>query len=167
MKLIVFIDLKQRELIVSTLGASTKCKDPRSEVNPIQVLDAIIVDYLDVPPHSLAPPARLCAHLKRVDESKLSIPLIDVSWIAQCIINQKRLAFDSDPRHVVDVVAKDAAMQSMKINEVRYDVGDYVEIKKLTLRSFARIQGTKPNANQRPGCRLDVRCLVSMPKHVL
>ena len=161
----MFIALKSRELILSTLGESTKDKLHRSEEDPSRVLDAMIIDSLDVPPHSKAPPARLSACLKRFDKSKSPIPLIDVSWVVQSITNQKRLAFDSDPRCIVDMFSKDRALSSMKINAVRYDVGDYVEIKKLTLRSFARIDCIKPNTNQRPGCRLDVRCLVSTHEH--
>ena len=166
MKLIMFIIFKSRELILSTLGASIKDKRDRSEEDLSRGLDAIIIDSLDVPPHSKAPPARLSSFLKRVDKSNSSIPLIDFSWVVQSITNRKRLAFDSDPRFLVDIFSRDSALYSIKINAVRYDIGDYVQIKTKTERSFARIDGIKPNTNQRHGYRLNVRCLVSKIKSI-
>lgn len=78
----------------------------------------------------------------------------------QSITNRKRLAFDSDPRFLVDIFNRDSTLCSIKINAVRYDVGDYVQIKTKTERSYARIDGIEPNMNQRHGYLLDVRCLV-------
>jgi len=56
---------------------------------------------------------------------------------------------------------EDGILFSIKINNARYDIGDYVKIKTRTKRSYARIDGIQPNINQRYGYLLHVRCLVS------
>ena len=117
-----------------------------------------------MPPYSKAPPSRLTSFLKRIENSESPTPLIDFSWIVQSITNRRRLAFDSDPRFLIDTSRRnneDGDFFSIKINNARYDIGDYVQIKTRTERSYARIDGIQPNMNQRHGYLLDVRCLVS------
>ena len=161
--MLIVIFFLRRELILTVLGATIKDKRDRSE-DLSQVLDAIIVDSLDIPPYSKAPPSRLTSFLKRVENSDSLTPLVDFSWIVQSITNRRRIEFDSDPRFLIDISRRnneDGLLFSIKINNARYDIGDYVKIKTRTKRSYARIDGIQPNMNQRHGYLLDVRCLVS------
>lgn len=106
-------------------------------------LDALLVDRNSLPPHTTAVPSAIsrCMNFVKNGNAKTSdgiakIPIIDLSWALQCIVERERLAWDTDERYVLysDASKSDEsgdAMYEMKVKideiPVRFECGDIVE----------------------------------------
>lgn len=116
----------------STLKSGKKCH-----------LDALLVDRNSLPPHTTAVPSNIsrCMNFVKSGNAKTSdgiakIPIIDLSWALQCIVERERLAWDTDERYILYSDASSSnengdAMYEMKVKideiPVRFECGDIVE----------------------------------------
>lgn len=116
----------------STLKSGKKCH-----------LDALLVDRNSLPPHTTAVPSNIsrCMNFVKSGNAKTSdgiakIPIIDLSWALQCIVERERLAWDTDERYILYTDASSFngngdAMYEMKVKideiPVRFECGDIVE----------------------------------------
>lgn len=111
-------------------------------------LDAVLVDRNSLPPHTTAVPSTVskCFNFIKNGNAKTSdgiakIPIIDLSWALQCIVERERLSWNTDERYLLysDTASSNDKMFEMKVkdkddNPVRFEVGDIVE--------FGRTKGT-------------------------
>ena len=116
----------------STLKSGKKCH-----------LDALLVDRNSLPPHSTAVPSSIsrCMNFVKNGNAKTTagiakIPIIDLSWALQCIVERERLPWDTDERYILYSDASSSnesgdKMYEMKVKvdniPVRFECGDIVE----------------------------------------
>jgi len=116
----------------SSLKSGKKCQ-----------LDALLVDRNSLPPHTTAVPFNIsrCMNFVKKGNAKTDgiakIPIVDLSWALQCIVEREQLAWDADKRYILYSDASTAsnehsdAMYEMKVkidnDPVRFECGDIVE----------------------------------------
>lgn len=115
--------------ILTVLGAKIVAADEA---------EAVLVDALSLPPHVTAVPSRVGQMLRVA-----TVPILELSWAVQSIVQRKKLDFESDPRYRV-TTSPSSQVYSMKVNNVRYEVGDTIRAaKKKGEDCFVRIVGMK------------------------
>lgn len=148
---------------ISSLSASTVT----------QKIDAVLIDSVLLPPLETAVPGKLN---EAVECYGHDIPVIDLSWAVQCIVNMRTLRFY--PRSKVDVAALQSSntrqifILKRKDDGVRFEVGDIVTVHQKGANSgpiFARIASFVPSSGRSRssshGVKVEVleqheRCLV-------
>lgn len=140
---IVFPSNDNREDILKATGATIVTRGSLKEGKKC-IIDAVLTDRNSLPPHTTAVPSPIakCLNFVKRGNAKNSdgvtkIPIIDLSWALQCIVERERLSWDVDERYILySEASSNDKMFEMKIrmkvgNEndvpVRFEVGDIVE----------------------------------------
>lgn len=138
------------------------------------VVDAILVDRCLMPPHATAipPTVSTCINLVKNGNVKSSagatdVPVIDLVWAVQCIVERQRLSWDSSDRFRVDpdhLKTGHAKCFETKVNIngnlVRFEVGDIVEFgrSKISAR-IGRILSINTLEGRRKAFSLEIQLL--------
>jgi len=147
MTLVVTLESEEAEkswvYILNVLGASVL--NASSLKNESLIPDAILVDAVTLPPHATAMPPRVASVLNSME----NVPVIELSWVVQSIVNRKRLNFDSHSCFIVNYNGKHHnKLFSLKTkrgkDHVRYEVGDTVQISEGSSTHFCRIMMIEP-----------------------
>jgi hypothetical protein len=138
-------------------------------------VDAILTDNNLLPPHAIAEPERVskvirALHVKNsIRGIGCCIPLIDLSWAVQCIIQRRRVLFEDEPRFIIKTdSARTTGMEwdlhTVKVKsgdmDVRYEVGDAIEFSRPE-RSFGRIVAIQSTQQRGKRIQLRIQLLVS------
>lgn len=129
--------------IISTAGAKIASLANLQKFDALKI-DMVLVDSICLPPHVTAVPARPAKFLNcitRLNKERAAtedaIPIVDLSWVSQCIVRRTRVSIDSNGRYrpIVDsstrsTVDKKIVLFSIKVKSptglVRYEVGDSI-----------------------------------------
>ena len=139
----------RRARVAKALGATVVSNSSIVKGNPSNMPDAIIVDSISFPPHSTAIHYRIS---KILNAAPNNIPIIDLSWVVQSIVQRQRLSFDDDERYRVNPFDYQTSSKAYLIKvksegnlSVRYEVGDTVKIRERSSKqgTYARIMGIR------------------------
>lgn len=142
-------------MILNACGATVLFDVPQGKGRAI--VDCCLLASTTLPPHVISVPDYVTKLRQRIDDN---VPLLDLAWAHQSIIQRKRLPFE-DARYVISL---DPAMNNVSSiknkSDVRYEVGDLVEFRRgATLTSFGRIKGIA-RLRQVNGFSLDIQVMV-------
>ena len=116
------------------------------DYDPADPPEAILVDPVNLPPLKLAVPAYIMKILKTYHSN---IPVIDIAWAVQCIVNQKRIKFGSSDATGgrfgnIDVISDNIRNRKIfcmkrESDGSRFEVGDVVKLDRKGKDVFAQI----------------------------
>jgi len=135
--------------IISSAGATIANLSDNSNTtaNELKKVDMILVDSICLPPFRMAVPTRISRVLNYVtrlnqecdDTGENNIPIIDLSWVTQCIIRRTRVSIDDNTKRYRVTVGSSSGSSSANPNKnlfaikvktstglVRYEVGDSI-----------------------------------------
>lgn len=151
--------------VIKALGAKIISTSSFLKGNRKELPEAILVDGIAFPPHSTAVHSRIT---KVINNAKERMPIIDLVWVVQSIIQRKRLSFDDDKRYRVSTgnhcVDSNVSLLKVKSKEkvfVRYEVGDTVSICQKGAKQVAYARIVRIRVERRKRNTLDVQLLVS------
>ncbi|KAL3776456.1 hypothetical protein ACHAW5_006902 [Stephanodiscus triporus] len=159
MTIVLAVDEKQQadwKMILNACGATVLFDIPQGKGRAI--VDCCLLASTTLPPHVISVPDYVTKLRQRID---INVPLLDLAWAHQSIIQRKRLPFE-DARYMISL---DPAMNNVssiknKSND-RYEVGDLVEFRRgAALTSFGRIKGIA-RLSQVNGFSLDIQVMES------
>jgi len=136
--------------IIQALGGSIVNISSSKEEKDIR-FDLALVDALSLPPHVTAKPPRVAKLLNFVARKNAGvpncehIPVLDLCWATQCVVQRKKVDFYSNERYrlqssnagkeIDNGVLKLFSIKVKRIkNQTRYEVGDSIFFKKITRR---------------------------------
>ena len=122
-------------------------------------IDCCLLMSTSLPPHEVSRPIYVDKLLKLVDRS---VPVLDLAWAHQSIIQRKRLPMAENQRFSVslDRCADHGKVFSIRKKDgKRYEVGDLVQFSRGKDTSRGRILGINWE-RQGKGCKLEIQLLV-------
>jgi len=123
-------------------------------------VDCCLLSSAMLPPQATSTPINVSEMIRRIPDG---VPLLDLAWAHQSIIQRKCLPLHGDPRYEVHLdensLEFSRTIYSIKNKSRRYEVGDLVQFSKSSkTTSFGRILSIRW---AKQGSHLEVQLLVS------
>ena len=118
-------------------------------------VDMIVTDSLSLRPHVMSPSERVAKRLKMSynlnpeGANQAEIPIIDLSWVTQCIVQRQRLDYTENSSYYLNtrlnilnthgLTDRPLKLFSLKVDQVRYEVMDLIRFGRNSHLSIGRI----------------------------
>ena len=153
------------KMILMACGAKVKTLEDIQKGRGKIDVECCLFSATSLPPHVISTPPYVSQLMQVIEDD--SIPLLDLAWAHQSIIQRKRLPLLGDDRYSVSIdhkMGSSCSVNSIKSKKtgVRYEIGDLVQFSRgaKTTSSRGRIMGISFE-RQGKGCKFDVQLLVS------
>jgi hypothetical protein len=148
--------------ILSACGASVKTLSDIYRGKGRLNVDCCLLASTSLPPHSVSLPDYVSKLLRCLVDD---VPLLDLAWAHQSIIQRKRLPVVGNARYTVSLIqdmSSTCRISSIKSKSgVRYEIGDLVQFTRGSKTiSAGRIAGITYES-QGKNCKLEIQLLVS------
>ena len=151
--------------ILSACGASVKTLSDIYRGKGRLNVDCCLLASTSLPPHSVSLPDYVSKLLRCLVDD---VPLLDLAWAHQSIIQRKRLPVVGDARYVVSLVQdmrNTCHVSSIKSKSgARYEIGDLVQFTLGSKISSGRIVDIMFESQGR-SCKLEIQLLVRLHLH--
>lgn len=114
-------------MVLEACGATVETLSSIPQSKGCIAVDCCLFNSVTLPPRVTSVPLHVSRMMRFIDKT---VPLLDLAWAHQCIIQRHLLPFKGDDRYYVSLegdISSACQIFSIKSNGKRYEVGDLVQ----------------------------------------